>query len=117
MLFADGIFFSIFSSSNSVDLKNSSFISFLIFVSHFLNSLSFNSLKSFPHSKKLFFIIRGLFFYIFLSILSQYVRFYNLINRMIHLYILFKNLFKNYRKILLQFLEKKSVKNIIFEVI
>ena len=61
-----------------IGLSNSSSISLLIFTSISFNSLSFNSVKSFSNSERLSLLLKIVTFAYYLSILSQYVRFYNL---------------------------------------
>ena len=84
-MFLIGLFFfiyfrlnlSISSRDTIIGLKNSSFVSLLIFTFLCFNYLSFNFTKSFSNSKRLFFTFKNFVFCIWFEILSQYFHFYN----------------------------------------
>ena len=108
-----GLIFFILCSSNlsisSLDILNSSSISFLIFSFLSFNSISFNSVKSFSNSKDYFLLLKIDYLAYFLSIFSQYFRYYSLGFPSLYIHKTFLKFFENKNIVFKQFLNNSSL--------
>ena len=107
-----GLIFFILCSSNLsissldtiISMLNSSSISFLIFSFLSFNSIPFNSVKSFSNSKDYFLLLKIDYFAYFLSIFSQYFRYYGLGFPSLYIHKIFLKFFENKNIVFKQFL-------------